>query len=197
MIIVRYADDFVVGFQSERDAQEYRQELSARLGRFGLELNAKKTRLIEFGRWAEGNRRRRGQGRPETFTFLGFLHICGRTRKGYYTVLRKTRGQRLRRKLKEIRQKMRRRRHKPIPEQGKWLRAVVQGYFNYHAVPGNSSALNSFRTEVNRAWCRQLRRRSQKHRMTWQRFRLYVDRWIPSAQILHPLPYERLSLDPR
>jgi group II intron reverse transcriptase/maturase len=197
MIIVRYADDFVVGFQHLKDAQRYWQELSERLGQFGLELSAEKTRLIEFGRHAARDRQRSGQKRPDTFVFLGFRHICGKNRKGGFTILRKTVGKRLRKSLKKFREQLRRRRHDPLPEQGKWIRAVVQGYFNYNAVPGNSNVLNSFRTAVNRAWRRSLKRRSQKNQLTWERFNRYVRRWIPSVRILHPPPFMRFSVTPR
>jgi len=197
VIIVRFADDFVVGFQRAETAREYWQQLSERLAKFGLELNAEKTRLIEFGRYAARDRKRRGQKRPDTFAFLGFRHICGRDRKGRFQVRRKTLGKKLRKSLKKLRRELRRRRHDPIPEQGKWIRSVIQGFLNYYAVPGNSDVCNSYRTAVNRFWRRSLQRRSQKNRMSWERFSRYVKRWIPSVEILHLLPYYRLSLDLR
>ncbi len=196
VIIVRYADDFVLGFQHREEAEQYRRELAVRLSQFGLQLHPEKTRLIEFGRWASKNRRRRGQTRPDTFTFLGFRHICAQGRKGGFTIRRKTEGKRLRRKLKQIRAQQLRRRHDSLPEQGKWHRSVVQGYFNYHAVPGNSDALNAFRSAVCRGWCHALRRRSQKANMPWPRFNRYVKRWIPSVRILHPPPFVRFGVRP-
>lgn len=196
VVIVRYADDFVLGFQYREEAERYRRELAERLAQFGLSLHPKKTRLIEFGRWAVDDRRRRGQKRPDTFTFLGFRHICDKDRKGRFTIRRKTVGRRLRRKLKEIRAQLMRRRHDPIPEQGRWMRAVVQGYFNYHAVPGNSNALNAFRSAACRGWRHALRRRSQKAKMPWERINRYVKQWIPSVRILHPPPYVRFGVRP-
>ncbi len=197
VMIVRYADDFVLGFQYREEAERYRRELAERLSQFGLQLHPEKTRLIEFGRYASENRRRRGRKRPDTFTFLGFRHICAKGRNGGYTIRRKTVGKRLRRKLKEVRADQMRRRHHSIPDQGKWMRAVVQGYFNYHAVPGNSDALNAFRSAVCRSWRHALRRRSQKANMPWQRFNRYVKRWIPSVRILHPLPFMRFGVRPK
>ncbi len=196
-MIIRFADDFVLGFEHRQEAERFRQELAERLAQFGLRLNPEKTRLIEFGRYAAKHRRERGQKRPDTFTFLGFRHICEKNRKGGFTIRRKTVGKRLRRKLKEIRAEQMRRRHGPIPEQGEWMRAVVRGYFNYFAVPGNSDALNVFRTAVCRSWRRALKRRSQKSRLPWQRVNRYVARWLPSVRILHPPPYVRLAFDPR
>jgi RNA-directed DNA polymerase len=166
------------------------------MAKFGLELHSEKTRLIEFGRFAAENRAVRGEGKPETFDFLGFTHICGRTRKGdRFTVRRKTIAKRLQGKVKAVREEIIRRRHDPIPEQGKWLRAVVQGHFNYFAVPGNKPAIDAFRTEVIKAWLHALRRRSQKARnLTWERIKRLVATWIPSARILHPYPSERLRV---
>jgi RNA-directed DNA polymerase len=153
VIIVRYADDVVMGFQHRKEAERFLQELGERMAKFGLELHSEKTRLIEFGRFAAENRAVRGEGKPETFDFLGFTHICGRTRKGdRFTVRRKTIAKRLQGKVKAVREEIIRRRHDPIPEQGKWLRAVVQGHFNYFAVPGNKPAIDAFRTEVIKAW---------------------------------------------
>src|SRR5437660_1991530 len=169
MIIVRYADDFIVGFQHERDARRFLDEMRERLREFALSLHPEKTRLIEFGRFAAERRKRRGLGKPETFNFLGFTFICGKTRAGKFQIRRKTRADRMRAKLKEIKQEMRRRMHQPIPNQGKWLGRVVRGYFNYHAVPTNGRALEVFRHHVTDLWRRTLRRRSQKDRMTWAR----------------------------
>jgi RNA-directed DNA polymerase len=166
MIIVRYADDFIVGFEHQVDARFFLDEMRERLGKFALSLHPEKTRLIEFGRFAAERRKRRGLGKPETFNFLGFTFICGKTRAGKFQIRRKTRADRMRAKLKEIKQEMRRRMHQPIPNQGKWLGRVVRGYFNYHAVPTNGQALNVFRHHVTDLWRRTLRRRSQKDRMT-------------------------------
>ena len=194
VIIVRYADDFVLGFQDRAEAQRFRQDLEQRLNRFGLQLHPHKTRLIAFGRPAAGGRRERGPKGPGSFAFLGFLHFWGKDRKGRIMVQRKTVGKRLRRKLRELRDEMMRRRHAPLPEQGQWVRAVVSGYFRYHAVPGNSSALNSFRTGICRHWKWALTRRSQKGKMSWERFNRYVRRWLPSVRILHPLPCARFGV---
>ncbi len=192
MIVVRYADDFVVGFQHRCDAERFLRELGGRMEKFGLALHPEKTRLIEFGRFAAENRRKRGESKPETFTFLGFTHICGRKRwSGGFIVKRKTAAKRLRAKLGEVKEALMRRRHEPIPQLGAWLRSVVQGYFNYHGVPGNTDSMESFRTATVRNWLTALRRRSQRHRMAWERFDQLVDRWIPKAQVLHPYPNVR------
>ena len=193
MIVVRYADDFVVGFQHRRDAERFLQELGGRLEKFGLALHPEKTRLIEFGRFAAENRRKRGEGKPETFTFLGFTHICGRKHwSGGFIVKRKTATKRLRAKLREVKETLLRRRHEPIPEHGAWLRSVVRGYFNYHGVPGNiGQHWNRSARQTVRNWLQALRRRSQRHRMTWERFDRLVDRWIPKVQVLHPYPNDR------
>lgn len=194
MIIVRYADDFVVGFQHRREAERFLRELGERFEKFGLALHPEKTRLIEFGRFAAENRRKRGDRKPETFTFLGFTHICGRTfKRPGFIVKRETAAKRLRAKLKEVKRELTRRRHEPIPRQGKWLRGVVQGYFNYHGVSGNIAALDTFQAEITRHWMCALRRRSQRHRMTWKRFRRHIDRWIPHPKILHPYPDVRFD----
>ncbi len=194
MIVVRYADDIVLGFQHQADAERFLQEWRDRVCKFGLKLHPDKTRLIEFGRYAAENRKQRGEGKPETFNFLGFTHICGRTRRtGRFIVKRKTIPKRLSAKLKELKEELRRRWHEPVDEIGRWLRSVVRGYFNYHAVPGNMDSLNSFRSQVIRQWHRALRRRSQKSRMTWTRFAPLVKCWIPSAKILHPHPNLRFD----
>jgi len=194
--IVRYADDSVLGFQYRHDAERFLRNLKERFARFGLELHETKTRLIEFGRFAQEDRRNRRQGKPETFDFLGFTHVCAERRKdGRYTVLRKTISKRLRAKLKDVRQKLKLRRHRPIPEQGRWLRSVVRGFFNYHAVPGNFASLQAFRNMVNRAWLRALRGRSHKARkLTWARMQRLIRTWIPEARILHPYPNMRLRV---
>src|SRR5712692_2488828 len=189
MIVVRYADDIVLGFQYRADAERFLQEWRDRLRKFGLELHPDKTRLIEFGRFAAANRKQRGAGKPETFNFLDFTHICGQSWKtGKFLVIRKTIRKRLTAKLKEIQEELRRRRHLPVAEVGKWLRSVVRGYFNYQAVPGNLASLNSFRLQVIWRWLRALRRRSQKSRMTWVRFEHLVEWWIPPPKILQPHP---------
>jgi len=162
--------------------------------KFGLGLHPDKTRLIEFGRFAASNRKQRGEGKPETFNFLGFTHMCGKTRKtGRFIVKRKTIPKRLSAKLKELKEELRRRWHEPVDQLGRWLRSVVRGYFNYYAVPGNMDSLNSFRSQAIWQWHRALRRRSQKSRMTWKRFEPLVTCWIPSAKILHPHPNLRFD----
>ena len=192
--IVRYADDFVMGFQYRDDAERLREELTQQLAENGLELHAEKTRLIEFGRFAAKDRARRGEGKPETFDFLGFTHICAERRKdGKFTVLRKTIAKRLRAKVKAVATELMRRRHTPVAAQGRWLKAVIQGHFNYYAVPGNFDALLRFRNLLTRAWLKALRRRSHKARgLTWARMRRVIDTWIPRPRILHPYPNERL-----
>jgi RNA-directed DNA polymerase len=199
VIVVRYADDVVMGFQHRHEAERFLEELRVRMLEYGLELHPGKTRLIEFGRFAATNRSRRGEDKPKTFEFLGFTHICAKRRSdGGFTVLRKTIGRRLRRKAKEVREALMRHRHQPVPDQGRWLRSVVQGFFNYHAVPGNRDALNTFRTLVNCAWLRALRRRSQKgQKLTWDRMKRLIATWIPTAKVLHPYPNQRLAYDPR
>jgi group II intron reverse transcriptase/maturase len=194
VIIVRYADDAVLGFQRREDAERFLEQLGERLRKFGLELHPDKTRLIEFGRSAAENRKRRGEGKPETFAFLGFTHICGRSReKGYFTVYRKTIGKRMAAKLKDIRQKLKKRRHDPIGGTKEWLISVVRGYFQYHAVPGNEQRLRAFRKDVLRLWLRQLRRRSQRSHWTWERFMERLGDVIPAVKILHPWPNERFA----
>jgi len=196
VIIVRYADDFVMGFQYQEDAERFYKDLEARLGTFGLEMNGEKTRLIEFGRFATENRRRRGERKPETFDFLGFTHICAKRRKdGRFTVKRKTIAKRLRRKVKEVSGKLRNMRHAPVPDQGRWLRTVIQGYYNYHAVPGNMKALDTFRALLARSWFRFLRKRSQKAvNLTWDRMLKWIGKWLPRPRILHPYPNQRLCV---
>ena len=194
VIVVRYADDSVLGFQCRADAERFLQEWRERLRKFGLELHPDKTRLIEFGRFAAASRKQRGAGKPETFDFLGFTHICGQSRKyGKFLVLRKTVRKRLLAKLKELKEELRRRWHEPVEDLGKWLRSVVQGYFNYHAVPGNLASLNSFRQEVSKRWFRALRRRGQKHPMTWAQLGPLIKRWLPLPTPLHPYPSLRFD----
>src|SRR5499427_2058332 len=194
VIVVRYADDSVLGFQHRADAERFLQEWKARLQKFGLELHPDKTRLIEFGRFAAVSRKKHGEGKPETFNFLGFTHICGQARKnGKFLVLRKSIRKRLLAKLKQVKDELRMRMHQPLAEVGKWLRRVIQGYFNYHAVPGNFASLERFRREVSKRWLRILQRRSQKSRMTWKHMTGFADQWLPRPQILHPYPYLRFD----
>ena len=194
MIIVRYADDIVIGFQHESDARRFWDAMRERLEEFSLTLNPDKTRLIRFGRFAAAQRAERGLGKPETFKFLGFILICGQTRQGRFALQRKTRGDRMRAKLKEIKKELRRRMHQPIPEQGKWLRQVVTGYLAYHAVPTNSRALDAFRYHVTDLWRRSLRRRSQKDRTAWDRITKLADDYLPKSRILHPWPNARFAV---
>jgi RNA-directed DNA polymerase len=194
MIIVRYADDFIIGFEHEHDARRFWNELRERLGKFALTLHPEKTRLIEFGRFAAKNRKARGLGKPETFNFLGFTFICGKSRRGKFLVKRKTRRDRMRAKLKMITEELRRRMHWPIPELGKWLGYVISGYFNYHAVPTNYRSLVAFRDEIIRRWQRALNRRSQKGAVTWARIMKLAEAWLPQPRILHPWPYQRFAV---
>ena len=194
MVIVRYADDFIVGFQHENDAQRFLDEMRERLQKFALTLHPEKTRLIEFGRFAAERRQRHGLGKPETFNFLGFTFICGKTRQGKFQIKRKTRRDRMRAKLRMIKEELWRRMHQPIPDQGEWLGRVVRGYFNYHAVPTNGRALDVFRHHVTDLWRRTLRRRSQKDRMTWARMTQLADAWLPKPIILHPWPSVRFAV---
>jgi RNA-directed DNA polymerase len=194
MIIVRYADDFIVGFEHESDARRFLDEMRERLQKFALSLHPEKTRLIEFGRLAVQNRRARGLGKPETFNFLGFTFICGKSRKGKFLIKRKTRRDRMRAKLRTIKEEMRRRMHQSIPQQGKWLRQVVTGYFNYHAVPTNFRALVAFRDEVTRGWRQRLGRRSQKGALTWARMLELAADWLPKPYICHPWPNQRFAV---
>jgi group II intron reverse transcriptase/maturase len=194
MIFVRYADDFIVGFQHERDACRFLDEMRERLGKFALTLHPEKTRLIEFGRFAAERRKRRGFGKPETFNFLGFTFICGKTRAGKFQIKRKTRADRMRAKLKMVQEEMRRRMHQPIPDQGKWLCYVVSGYFNYHAVPTNSEALVAFRTEIARRWRRAITRRSERTKINWKQMKQLIDTWLPPPRILHPWPDKRFAV---
>jgi len=194
VIVVRYADDAVLGFEHRSEAEAFLERLRERMQKFGLELHPEKTRLIEFGRYAEEDRKRRGEGKPETFDFLGFTHRCGKTWNGkWFTIQRQTVKKRLRSKLQAVKQELRKRWHQRVSENGKWLKSVVQGYFNYHAIPGNFVTLQTFRREVARMWLRALRRRSQRDRYPWKRFRLTVERYLPSPRILHPLPGVRFD----
>jgi RNA-directed DNA polymerase len=194
MIFVRYADDFIVGFQHEHDARRFLDALRERLAEFALSLHPEKTRLIEFGRYAALNRKRRGLGKPETFNFLGFTFICGKSRKGRFLIQRKTRRDRMKAKLVAVSAELRRRMHWPIPEVGKWLWYVVKGYFNYHAVPTNSHALQEFYDEIVWRWWRVLRRRSQKDRISWPSVVKLAHAWLPPPRILHPWPNQRFAV---
>ena len=194
MIIVRYADDFIVGFQHESDARCFLDEMRERLREFALSLHPEKTRLIEFGRFAAERRKRRGLGKPETFNFLGFTFICGKTRAGKFQLQRKTRRDRMRTKLRMIKEEMWRRMHQPIPIQGKWLWHVVRGYFNYHAVPTNFRALVAFRTEIAKRWHRVLTRRSERTTLNWERMKRLIGEWLPRPRILHPWPDKRFAV---
>jgi len=193
VIVIRYADDSVLGFQYQTEADRFLGDLQKRLEKFGLELHPDKTRRIEFGRYAEERRKRRGEGKPETFDFLGFTHISGTTRKGYFTVKRKTSGKRMRAKLQHIKQQLRSRMHHPVAQTGEWLKSVVRGYFNYHAVPGNLDRLGVFRERVTRLWRRTLIGRSQNHRLPWTRMPLLAVRWLPQPRVLHPYPEVRFA----
>jgi group II intron reverse transcriptase/maturase len=189
VIVARYADDFIVGFQHRREAERFLGELRERFAQFGLTLHPDKTRLIEFGRFAAENRQRRGECKPETFDFLGFTHISSvKPQSGRFLVRRRTARKRLRAKLQEVKRTLLAQRHRPISEQGTWLQRVVRGYFNYHAIHGNSAALDAFRTQVVRYWLRALRCRSQRQRLSWARFGKLAARWIPKPTILHPYP---------
>ena len=193
VIVVRFADDIVVGFQHRSDAERFQADLVQRFARFNLELNTEKTRLIEFGRFAAENRRRRGLGKPETFSFLGFTHMCGKTRAGRFALRRKTTAKRMAAKLREVNALLEQRRHWPVPEQGQWLGSVVRGHIAYYAVPGNIAAVSAFRKQVTRHWGRSLRRRSQRHRVTWERMGRLEARWLPAARITHPWPNVRFD----
>jgi RNA-directed DNA polymerase len=194
MVIVRYADDIVVGFEHEADAHRFLDAMRTRLEEFALSLHPEKTRLIEFGRHVADRRAQRGLGKPETFNFLGFTFICGKSRRGAFLVKRKTRRDRMMAKLLEVTEELRRRMHRPIPEQGQWLRQVVGGFFNYHAVPTNGRALSAFRYHVALLWRRTLRRRSQKDRFSWDRITRLVEDWLPRSRILHPWPSARFAV---
>ena len=197
VIVVRFADDVVMGFQYRSDAERFQGELSERFAKFHLELHPEKTRLIEFGPFAARDRQRRGLGKPETFDFLGFTHICAKKRSsGRFTVLRQTIRKRLRAKLSEVKAELRRRMHHPIRDQGAWLRSVVGGHIRYYGVPMNGPALRTFRFQVGWLWMRTLRRRGQRHRLTWERMYRHLNQWLPPARICHPYPLRRLGVIP-
>ena len=190
--MVRYADDAIIGFQHEDEARQYLQDLRERLSVFGLELNEDKTRLIRFGRFARQNREERGEGKPESFTFLGFQHICAESSLGRFEVRRITEGDRRRKKLLEIKQELRWRMHEPIAKTGKWLRSVLNGYYQYHAVPGNIPVLKLFRTQVARRWFHALAQRSQR-RPTWAKLAAVLEHWLPIPQVTHDFPDQRFD----
>lgn len=196
MVIVRYADDWVAGFQRRSDAQRFWREVRERLKSFGLTLHENKTRLIEFGRFARRDRSRRGQGRPETFDFLGFTHCCDETRQGRFVVLRLTSGKRMRAKLQAVREELRRRMHRPIEEQGKYLRAVVGGHMRYYGVPRNAARLKVFRYRITQIWHRTLCRRTQVRPIRWTRVAKLAEHWLPPAHIYHPYPNQRSIVTP-
>ena len=192
--LVRFADDYIVGFEHRDDAERFLADLRERFAKFALELHPEKTRLIEFGRYAALDRRRRGDGRPETFEFLGFTHICARTRKsGRFKLKRVTSKKRMRAKLQELKEELKLRRHLPVPEQGEWLASVVRGHINYYAVPDNIDAVRAFRDQAAKHWFRALRRRSQRTSLTWERMNRLVVRWLPRVRILHPWPDARFD----
>src|ERR1700689_2219197 len=194
VIVVRYADDLVVGFESRAEAERFLEEFRERLAKFGLELHPEKTRLIEFGRFAAPNREKRGEGKPETFTFLGFTHYCGKRRKdGAFIVWGETAKKRLVAKLQAIKTELKHRRHEPIPSVGAWLRQVTSGYYQYHAVPGNLPRLQLFRWRLSWLWCRALSRRSQRSYISWDRQKRLMERWIPAPRVLHPYPMQRFD----
>jgi RNA-directed DNA polymerase len=188
MIIVRFADDFIIGFQYREEALRFLEALRERFKRFGLELNADKTRLLEFGRYAAESRAKRGQGKPETFDFLGFTHSCGRTRNGKFVVNRRSMRKRIQGKLKELKAELRRRLHAPIATVGQWLRVVLLGHYRYYGIPGNSNKMEAFLYHVSLLWFKTLQRRSQRHRLNWERMSRFISRWLPRPRIYHPYP---------
>jgi hypothetical protein len=194
VVVIRYADDTVLGFQYERDALTFRHALAGRLAKFGLELHPDKTRLIQFGRFAAAKRRQRGLGKPETFEFLGFTHYCTHSRQGgWFKVARVTSRKRVQAQLRAIKDALRRRINRPIGETGRWLRRVLQGHMNYFAVPGNGARVSGFVFRVSRLWLKTLRRRSQRHRMPWSRFAAILNFFFPKVRILHPQPLHRFD----
>ena len=194
VVMIRFADDNILGFQHKHEASRFLTELKCRLQKFSLEVNKEKTSLIEFGRFASERRKSRGMGKPKTFDFLGFTHICGRTRRGKYTVLRKTSAKSMRAKLKEIKQTLRTKLHESVPEVGKWLNSVLRGHFRYFGVPRNIRSLSLFRYAVSRLWLRSLRRRSQKYTIIWERMNRLVNKWLPRPFICHPYPSQRMRV---
>jgi hypothetical protein len=193
VIVVRYADDLVMGFEHRIEAERFLQEFRERLAKFGLELHADKTRLIEFGRFAARTRQRHGQGKPETFRFLGFTHFCGQLTTGPFIVWRITAKKRMVAKLKAIKAELQSRKHHRTTEVGAWLRKVVMGYYRYHAVPGNTGQLHIFMYRVRWLWRSVLIRRSQRARVRWDRLHPLLSRWIPPPRVLHPYPDARFA----
>jgi hypothetical protein len=194
MIVVRYADDTVLGFEYEAEAKQFLAGMRARSEAFGLSLHPAKTRLIRFGRYAALNRKERGLGKPETFSFLGFTMICGTKRTGGFQLLRRSRGDRMQATLQRVKEELRKRRHEPVPQQGRWLAQVVRGYYAYHAVPTNYKALVVFRVRVTRLWKRTLSRRSQRGEVRWDRMVRLQDRYLPHPRIQHPWPERRFDV---
>jgi hypothetical protein len=192
MIIVRYADDFVIGFQYYDEAETFFAALDERLRKYELTLHPEKTRLIEFGRYAAANRKKQGKGKPETFDFLGFTHMCSRNRKGYFFLRRKTIRKRFKRKLSEAKEELKKRMHERINETGKWLASVITGHTNYYGVPGNMDRVKEFYKQCHRQWLRILRRRSHKARkLNWQKFREKSEKLLTRPRLVHPFPGER------
>jgi group II intron reverse transcriptase/maturase len=194
VVVMRFADDIVIGFEFKTEAERFWKELKERMEKFCLELHPEKTRLIEFGRHAADNRKGRGEGKPETFNFLGFTHICGKTKKGRFAVIRHTIRKRWLAKLTEVKTELRKRMHDPVPEVGAWLKSVVGGHIRYYGVPGNRYALANFRFAVAAYWHRVLERRSQKGRVHWERMKRLINRWLPPAHIYHPYPSLRVRV---
>jgi len=192
VILVRYADDAVVGFQDQHEAKRFVEALRQRLSKYGLELNEEKTRLIRFGRFARQNREERGEGKPESFTFLGFRHVCAENSVGRFEIRRITDGDRRRKKLQELKQELRRRMHDSVESVGKWLKSVLNGYYQYHAVPGNLSVLKRFRRQVARYWFHALEQRSQR-RPTWEKLGKIFDHWLPVPTVVHAFPDARFD----
>jgi hypothetical protein len=190
---IRFADDLVVGFENREEAERFLKEFQERLARFGLELHPEKTRRIEFGRFAQAHRQARGEGEPESFTFLGFTHSCGINSAGKFTIWRRTARKRLEAKLQQVKQTLRARMHEPVPAVGEWLGRVLNGYYQYHAVPGNGASLNRFREQIGRYWRHALKRRSQRGRLTVDRLTRLFDRWLPRPRVLHPYPSVRFD----
>jgi hypothetical protein len=193
VIAVRYADDLVVGFEHRAEAERFRREFEQRLAKFGLELHPEKTRLIEFGRFARANRQARGEGEPESFTLLGFTHRCGNNSAGKYTIWRRTARKRLEAKLQQVKQTLRARMHEPMPRVGDWLRRVLNGFYQYHAIPGNWASLYRFRLQIGRSWRHVLQRRSQRDRIKAGRMARLYDRWLPIPRVVHPYPSVRFD----
>jgi len=195
VITVRYADDFVVGFQHKDDAEAFLADLEKRMKKFGLSLHPNKTRLIEFGRFAAERRAQRRIGKPETFTFLGFRHICGTSRTGRFTLVRQTHKDRMRRALQAVKEQMHKRMHDTIPKQGRWLGRVVRGYFAYHAVPTNSRKIGAFRWDIVRIWRHVLKRQGQQGFPRWKRMRDLAEQWLPPVRVMHPWPTQRFIVN--